>query len=61
MKFKFDAIFINKKNEIVYLTENMPAGRISKACFSAHSVIELPSGIVKETETAVGDILEFTK
>jgi len=59
MKFKFDAIFINKKNEIVYLTENMPAWRFSEICFSAHSVIELPAGIIKETETTVGDILEF--
>ena len=61
MKFKFDAIFINKKNEIVYLTENMPAGRISKACFSAYSVIELPPGTIKETGTTIGDVLEFKK
>lgn len=59
MKFKFDTIFINKKNEVVYLIESMPAWKISKICFSAHSVIELPSGVIKETETSVGDILEF--
>jgi len=59
MKFKFDVIFINKKNKIVYLIEDMPAWRASKICFSANSVIELPSGVIKETKTNIGDILEF--
>lgn len=61
MKFRFDAIFINKKNEVVCLIENMPAWRVSKICFSAYSVIELPSGVIKQTETKFGDILEFSQ
>jgi len=59
MKFRFDAIFLNKNNEIVYLIQNMPAWRVSEICFSAYSVVELPSGIIKETETSVGDVLEY--
>jgi len=59
MKFRFDAIFINKKNEVVYLIEDMPAWRISEICFSVYSVIELPSGVIRETETKIGDSLEF--
>lgn len=60
MKFRFDAIFLNKKNKVVYLIENMPAWRFSKVCFSAHSVVELPSGVIKDTDTSVGDFLEFS-
>lgn len=59
MKFAFDAVFINKKNEVVYLIKNMPAWKISKVCFLAHSVVELPSGVIKESETNIGDVLEF--
>lgn len=59
MKFRFDAVFINKKNEVVYLIEDMPAWRVSKICFSGYSVIELPSGTINETETNIGDVLEF--
>ncbi len=59
MKFNFDAIFINKKNMVVYMIENMPAWQVSKICFDAHSVVELPAGILQITETKVGDILEF--
>jgi len=60
MKFKFDAVFINKKNEVIYLIEHMPAWRVSKICFSACSVIELPSGVIKDTQTNIGDLLEFS-
>jgi len=61
MKFKFDAVFIDKKNKVVYLIPDMPAWQVSKLCFSAHSVVELPSGVIKETDTAIGDFLEFLK
>jgi uncharacterized protein len=59
MKFRFDAIFLNKKNKVVYLIENMPAWSVSKICFSSFSVVELPSGVIKESETNIGDVLEF--
>jgi hypothetical protein len=59
MRFRFDAIFINKKNQIVYIIEKMPSWRISKICFSAYSVIEFPEGTVGETGTKIGDFVEF--
>jgi len=59
MKFNFDAIFLNKNNEVVYLIEEMPAWHVSKICFSAYSVVELQSGVIKETETSISDVLEF--
>lgn len=59
MKFRFDAIFLNKKNEVVYLIQNMPAWRVSEICFSGYSVVELSAGVIKETETTIDDVLEF--
>ncbi|HBG50011.1 MAG TPA: DUF192 domain-containing protein [Cyanobacteria bacterium UBA9971] len=59
MKFRFDAIFLNKNNEVVYLIQNMPAWHVSKICFSGYSVVELPPDVIKDTETSVGDVLEF--
>jgi len=61
MKFRFDAIFLNKNNEVVYLIQDMPAWRISEICFSAHSIVELPSGVITATETCIGDVLEFSE
>jgi len=59
MKFEFDAVFLNKKNEIVYIIQGMQAWRTSKICLEAHSVIELSSGKIRETFSEVGDFLEF--
>jgi len=59
MRFEFDAIFLNKNNEIVYTISHMPAWRTSKICFEAHSVIELPSGKIEQTLSQKGDVLEI--
>lgn len=60
MRFSFDAIFIDKKNMIIDIIEEMPPGKI-KYCFSAHSVIEIPPQIINKTETRIGDIISFLK
>lgn len=59
MKFDFDVVFIDRKNKIRHIVEKMPPGRISKLCFSAYSVIELPAGIANRTGSKIGDELEF--
>jgi uncharacterized membrane protein (UPF0127 family) len=59
MKFNFDAVFLDKSNKVIHIIENMPAWRTSKICLLGHSVIELPAGVIKNTETSVGDVLEF--
>ena len=60
MKFKFDAVFIDKKNKIRCLVEEMPPWGGTKFCFFAHSVIELPEGTIKKTDVKVGDELIFS-
>ncbi len=59
MKFEFDAVFIDKKNKVKFLSEKIsPWGGIN-FCFSAYSVIELPAGTISKTETKIDDELEF--
>jgi len=58
MKFKFDAVFIDKKNKVRCIFENIRPSRI-KFCFWAHSVIELPAGVIAATDTKPGHDLEF--
>jgi uncharacterized membrane protein (UPF0127 family) len=60
MKFPIDVVYLNKKRQIVKIRPNMPASRLS-LCLSAHSVLELPAGMVAKTGTQVGDVLEFDK
>jgi len=59
MRFKFDAIFLDKKLRVVHLVREMKPWRISKIVFSAHSVLELPAGLISQTATELGDQFEM--
>jgi len=58
MQFPIDLVYLDRKNRIRKLRSDVPPWRLS-ACFSAHSVLELPAGIIRNTETERGDTLEF--
>lgn len=59
MQFPIDLVYLDRKNEIRKVRASVPAWRFS-ACFSAHSVLELPAGAIRETQTQPGDKLEFS-
>jgi hypothetical protein len=59
MKFPIDLIYIDRNNKVKKVHNNVGPWRIS-ACFSAHSIIELPVGVVKATQTVPGDQLQFS-
>jgi uncharacterized protein len=60
MKFPIDLVYIDKKRKVRGVRHAVPAWRMS-ACFTAHSVIELPAGTVKRTGTVAGDQLAIDK
>ncbi len=59
MHFLFDAIFLDKNLKVVHLMHEMKPWRISKLVFSAHSVLEVPAGIIAQTATEIGDQFEM--
>lgn len=59
MRFRFDALFLDKTGKVVHLIENMGPWRASKMVFSAKSVLELPSGVIAQTGTQLGDVLKI--
>lgn len=60
MQFPIDLIYIDRKNKVRKVRPSVPAWRIS-GCLSAHSVLELPVGAIRNSHTEPGDILEFTE
>jgi uncharacterized protein len=58
MKFAIDVLFLNKKKQILKIRKDMAKRRIA-VCLRAHSVIELPAGMIEQTGTEPGDQLEF--
>ena len=59
MRFPIDLVYLDRKNMIKKVRNEVGAWRMS-ACLSAHSVLELPAGTIRETQTQSGDTLEFT-
>jgi hypothetical protein len=58
MRFPIDLVYLDRNNRIKKVRSAVPAWRLS-ACLSAHSVLELPSGTICNTQTQPGDTLEF--
>lgn len=59
MQFPLDLVYLDKKHRVKKIRSNVAPWRLS-ACLSAHSVIELPAGTIRETETCAGDQLELS-
>ena len=49
MRYAIDALFLNKKNEIVSVVENLKPNRFSPFVPAAHSVVEFVAGTQQKT------------
>ncbi len=59
MRFPIDLVYLDSKKQIRKLVSAVPPWRLS-ACLLAQSVLELPSGTIRKTQTQRGDTLEFS-
>ena len=60
MKFAIDVVYLDRKKRVSKIRKEMVPRRLS-ACLSAHSVLELPVGMIESSRTEPGDQLEFEK
>jgi uncharacterized membrane protein (UPF0127 family) len=60
MKFAIDVIYIDKNRIVRKTVKELRPWRLSM-CLKAHSVLELPVGVVQSTGTVPGDQLEIGK
>lgn len=60
MKFPIDVLFLSKKRQVLKIRPNMVKSRIALS-LRAHSVLELPVGMIEKTGTKPGDQLELEK
>jgi uncharacterized membrane protein (UPF0127 family) len=58
MQFPIDLVYLDRKHKIKKVKSAVGPWRLS-ACLSAHSVLELPAGTIRDTQTQKGDALEF--
>jgi uncharacterized protein len=60
MKFAIDLVYLDRKLKVRKVCHAVPPWRLS-ACLTAHSILELPAGIVAGTGTLAGDELTIEK
>jgi uncharacterized membrane protein (UPF0127 family) len=58
MKFAIDLVYLDRKQRVRKVRSGMVPWRLS-ACLSAHSILELPAGVVEATGTQCGDRLQI--
>src|SRR6266568_4776094 len=59
MQFSLDLVYLDRKHRVRKVRSNVVPWRIS-ACLTAHSILELPSGTIRESQTQIGDLIEFS-
>lgn len=59
MQFPIDVLFMDQNNRVVKCLPNLRAWRLSAVYFGASYTIELPAGIIRESLTQEGDLLEL--
>jgi uncharacterized membrane protein (UPF0127 family) len=58
MQFAIDLVYLDRNHRIKKTRSAVPAWRLS-ACLSAHSILELPAGTIRATQSEPGDTLDF--
>jgi uncharacterized membrane protein (UPF0127 family) len=59
MQFPIDLIYLDRSHRILKVRPSVPPWRLS-ACLVAHSIIELPAGVIAASQSQRGDQLELS-
>jgi uncharacterized protein len=61
MRFAIDVVFVDRNWRVIHLRPGMVPFRMTGLHWKARSVLELPSGVIAQTSTVVGDQLSITQ
>jgi uncharacterized membrane protein (UPF0127 family) len=59
MTFPIDVIYLDRDGTVVHLERNLQPWRFAPIRLQAASVLELPTNLITETGTALGDRIEI--
>jgi uncharacterized protein len=57
MRFPIDVVFVDKNGRVVHLQPALVPNRVTGLHWRAQYVLELPSGVIAQTGTGIGDEL----
>jgi uncharacterized membrane protein (UPF0127 family) len=59
MRFPIDALYLDRDRIIIHIEEDLKPWRMAAIRVSASSVLELPTGTIRETQTVLGDQVDI--
>lgn len=59
MRFAIDVVFVDRNWRVIHLRRAMPPFRLTGLHWKARCVLELPTGVIEQTSTAIGDQLSI--
>jgi uncharacterized membrane protein (UPF0127 family) len=59
MRFPIDAVYLDRERIVIHIEEGLKPWRLAAVRVQATSVIEVPTGTVSETLTALGDQVDI--
>jgi uncharacterized membrane protein (UPF0127 family) len=59
MRFPIDAVYLDRDRIVVHIEEGLKPWRVAAIRVHAASVLELPTGTIQESQTALGDQVDI--
>jgi uncharacterized membrane protein (UPF0127 family) len=59
MSFSIDVAYLDSGGKIIRMYHRLAPFRVAALVFRARSILELPAGILAQTHTELGDVLEM--
>ena len=59
MRFAIDAVYLDQERIVIHIEEELKPWRLAAVRVQAASVLELPTGTIKESLTAIGDQVDI--
>lgn len=59
MRFPIDVVYLDRERVIIHVEEELKPWRLAAVRIQATSVLELPSGTIRESKTVLGDQVDI--
>jgi len=59
MRFAIDAVYLDRERNVIHLEEDLKPWRVAAVRVQAASVLELPTGTIRESSTMQGDRIDI--
>ena len=60
MRFSIDAVYLDRDRIVIHIEEDLKPWRMAAVRVAAASVLELPTGTIRESKTALGDQVDIS-